>query len=65
MNMTKYKTNQASIDKGILKELINDYWSKFNNGKEYWHCEEKLTYMKYTIVKIDNRIKGYCLKEVK
>lgn len=63
--MITYRTNQESIDKGILLQLAS------NDDNNIWQHPKSKYYEiyddndKFSLVIKDNRIKGYCLKECK
>ena len=63
--MKTYKTNQESINKGILLQLAD------NDIKNIWQHPVSKYYEifdnnnNFSLVIKDNRIKGYCLKEYK
>lgn len=63
--MQLYKTNQESIDKGILKQLFPNHSIITERNKLAEIYKDNQWMNKIAEVKIDNRIKGYCLKEVK
>lgn len=62
--MKIYRTNQESIDKGIFNEWKNGriIYSYIENS---WYLYDIVTYQVILYFKIDNRIKGFCLKECK
>lgn len=60
--MKIFRTNINSIKNGILKELFPK--SKFTRIiNEIWEIDNHYQIKNNFIIKIDNRIKGYCLKE--